>query len=196
MMISQPHSLSPDFFAALYDRNPDPWQFKTSEYEAQKYANTLAALPKARYQSAFEIGGSIGILTEQLGDRCEQLLSVDVVPTAQQEAIARCRHLPHVHFQIMQVPHEFPTQTFDLVILSEVGYYWCLADLELARQKIHAALVPGGHLLLVHWIVDAEKLPSTGEQVHDTFQAWVPEKLRSLQAQRHPQYRLDLLERL
>lgn len=189
-------SLPPSFFDKLYQVNPDPWQFKTSDYEANKYAATLAALPKSRYHSAFEIGGSIGVLTEQLARRCDSLLSVDVVKIAQEQAIERCQHLPQVRFQLMSVPEHYPNEQFDLVILSEVGYYWCWEDLLKAQQRILEHLEPGGQLLLVHWTVDALELPLTGDQVHDAFLKLVPTKLQHLSEQRQPQYRLDLFERV
>lgn len=62
----QKQSLPPSYFDDLYQAKADPWGFETSEYEANKYAATLAALPNARYRSAFEIGGSIGVLTAKL----------------------------------------------------------------------------------------------------------------------------------
>ena len=83
----QKHSLRPSYFEALYGTNPDPWKFETSEYEANKYANTIAVLPKQQYHSALEIGGSIGVLTEKLAYRCDSLLSVDVSKLAQDQAI-------------------------------------------------------------------------------------------------------------
>lgn len=188
-------SLPPSFFEALYQANSDPWQFATSEYEANKYAATIAALPKARYQSAFEIGGAIGVLTQQLAQRCEALLSVDVCEIAQAQAIQRCQHLPQVQFELMCVPQQFPEQEFDLILLSEVGYYWCWEDLRAAQQQILAHLQPGGHLLLVHWTVDADKLPLTGDQVHEAFLE-LGGSLRHIQAQRTEHYRLDLFERI
>ncbi|MGB3300166.1 MAG: hypothetical protein WBA76_18035, partial [Phormidesmis sp.] len=53
-------TLSAGYFEDIYSKDPDPWDFETSEYEANKYQASLAALPGDRYQSAFEIGGSIG----------------------------------------------------------------------------------------------------------------------------------------
>jgi hypothetical protein len=44
-------SLPPSFFTAIYAAAPDPWSFATSEYENAKYAVTLAALPRAHYES-------------------------------------------------------------------------------------------------------------------------------------------------
>jgi SAM-dependent methyltransferase len=189
-------SLTTDFFEALYRENPDPWQFATSEYEAQKYATTLAALPRDRYESGFEIGGSIGIMTEQLAQRCDRLLSIDVSKIAQSQAIQRCQHLNHIDFQLMSVPNEFPADAFDLLVLSEVGYYWSWDDLHKAQNLIFDRLQPQGHLLLVHWIVDARVLPLTGDEVHDSFLELVPDRFKHIHSLTTDKYRLDLLEKV
>jgi SAM-dependent methyltransferase len=189
-------SLTTDFFEALYRENPDPWQFATSEYEAQKYATTLEALPRDRYKSGFEIGGSIGIMTEQLAQRCDRLLSIDVSTIAQSQAIQRCHHLNNIDFQLMSVPDEFPDDSFDLLVLSEVGYYWCWDDLHKAQNLILDRLQPQGHLLLVHWIVDARVLPLTGDEVHDSFLKLVPDRFNHIHSLTTDKYRLDLLEKI
>lgn len=191
-------SLSSQYFAALYRDDADPWKFATSDYEAKKYAATIAALPKPRYRSAFEIGGSIGVLTERLADRCDALLSVDISEMAQQKAIERCRMLPQVRFQCLNVLESYPNEQFDLTVLSEVGYYWSLKDLKLTQQRMLKQLEPGGHLLLVHWTPYDELYhnPLSGDEVHEAFLALVPTKLRHLTGQREAQYRLDLFERI
>lgn len=189
-------TLPPDYFEKMYAANPDPWDFETSEYEAKKYAATIAALPKAKYRSAFEIGGSIGVLTEKLSSRCQSLLSIDVSQQAQARAKARCQHLPQVKFEVMQVPYEYPAHRFDLTLVSEVGYYWGRDDLPLAQQQIADHLEPGGHLLLVHWTPYVEEYPLTGDEVHEAFLQQVGTTYRALLSQREERYRLDLLERL
>ncbi len=193
---SQPNSLPPSYFDKLYSSDPDPWKFETSEYEANKYAATIAALPKKRYRSAFEIGGSIGVLTHKLAQRCDALLSIDVSNLAQKQAIERCQSLPHVRFKIMSVPAQFPSETFDLTLVSEVGYYWCWEDLKKAQQLILEHLEPGGHLLLVHWTLYARDYPLSGDEVHDSFLELAPSKLKHLLSQKEEQYRLDLFERV
>ena len=194
---SQP-SLTPAYFDSLYSTDADPWKFQTSAYEAEKYAATLAALPKARYRSALEIGGSIGVLTEKLAARCDSLLSVDVSEMAQQQAIDRCRSLSHVRFQLMQVPHAYPQEQFDLTVLSEVGYYWCWEDLKQAQQLIVQHLEPGGHLLLVHWTPYAAYYdnPLSGDEVHESFLALPSTQMKHLTGNRADKYRLDLFERV
>jgi predicted TPR repeat methyltransferase len=193
--MNSPQSLPPSYFENLYQENPDPWQFETSSYEAEKYKATIAALPQSRYRSAFEIGGSIGVLTERLAQQCDRLLSVDVSQTAQIKAIQRCQHLPQVCFQIMQVPQQFPEELFDLILVSEVGYYLSWQDLQTTQSHILAHLKPSGHLLLVHWTLE-QNYPLTGDDVHESFLSLSPRALRHLFGQREERYRLDLFERV
>ncbi len=196
MNSSNPQSLSTEFFEQLYQGNPDPWQFATSEYEAEKYAATLKSLPRNLYQAGFEIGGSIGILTEKLARRCQSLLSVDVSQIAQQQAIDRCHQLNNIKFELMSVPQSFPTTSFDLIVLSEVGYYWSWEDLHQAQDLILDRLQFQGHLLLVHWIADTGILPLTGDQVHDDFLSLVPSQLKRIKSLTQEKYRLELFEKI
>ncbi|WP_287127419.1 class I SAM-dependent methyltransferase [Candidatus Cyanaurora vandensis] len=188
-------SLPPSYFDALYQAQPDPWSFETSPYEQAKYSATLAALPKAQYRSAFEIGCSIGVLTERLAQRCERLLAVDVAERALGRARERCCHLPHVQCELRRVPEEFPTETFDLVLVSEVGYYWSWTDLARAQTCILQQLEPGGHLLLIHWVHFAVDYPLNADEVHESFLG-LAQGLQHLGGRREPDYRLDLFERV
>jgi len=192
-------SLPPSYFDDVYGANLDPWGFETSPYERDKYTATLAALPRTRYRRAFEIGCSIGVLTERLAPRCDSLLSVDVSAAALARARERCRDLPGVTFRLMRVPEEFPDGAFNLILVSEVGYYWSRDDLARARRLIVARLEHGGHLLLVHWTPYVPDYPLTGDEVHDSFLAYAAQAgsgLRHLRGDRAAQYRLDLFERL
>lgn len=194
-MTKPDYSLPPSYFEDLYQSDPDPWEFETSDYEAEKYQTTINALPKPRYQNAFEIGGSIGVLTALLAQRCDSLLSVDVSPTAQQKAIARCHNLPQVRFEIAQVPQDYPEEIFDLTVLSEVGYYLNWDDLKQTQRLILEHLEIGGHLLLVHWTLPVPTYPLTGDLVHDSFLK-NHQNLHHLKGLREEKYRLDLFERI
>ena len=185
-------TLPPAYFERLYGENADPWNFATSEYEAEKYRQTLSALPRARYGNAFEIGCSIGVLTAQLAGRCGHLLSVDVSEDALRQARERCANLPNVAFEKRAVPAEYPDRSFDLTVLSEVGYYLNFPDLARLADLIAAHTNPRGQLLLVHWLPVVPDYPLTGDQVHDFFLCrpqWTP--VSSFRAQ---QYRIEVLE--
>ncbi|WBO84661.1 SAM-dependent methyltransferase [Hymenobacter yonginensis] len=196
---NQPTTLPPDYFDAVYHANADPWNFEASAYEHAKYADTLAALPAERlYESGFEVGCSLGVLTEMLAPRCRHLLSIDVAEAPLQQARQRCAYLPQVEFQRMALPAGFPSdRQFDLVVLSEVGYYWALPDLERVATALLAALQPGGHLLLVHWTPPVHDYPLTGDEVHNFFLAQTGPNapLMHVHGHRAEQYRLDLLSR-
>jgi SAM-dependent methyltransferase len=194
MNTNQPNTLAPGYFDEVYRANEDPWAFASSPYERAKYADTLAALDQPRYERAFEIGSSIGVLTAQLAPRCGRLLSVDVSEAALAQARQRCANLPQVELRKMHVPGEFPEGQFDLIMLSEVGYYWSPADLARAADLMLAALPAGAQLLLVHWTPVVPDYPQTGDEVHDFFlQKAGPEgPLRHLHGHRADKYRLDL----
>ena len=93
----------------------------------------------------------------------------------------------------MQFPGETPNQTFDLIVLSEVGYYLSETDLLIARDWIVNALRPGGHLLLVHWTPLVEEYPLTGDEVHDLFLSITPAPLTCVFSSRKTHYRIDVL---
>lgn len=187
-------SLPQGYFEDVYKANRDPWSFETSPYEAAKYDATIAALPRERYGNGFEIGCSLGVLTERLAGRCDQLLAVDTVSSVLEWAKDRCRRFPQVRFRQMHLPQEFPHESFDLIVLSEVGYYFAIDALETVRADIIAALEPGGHLLLVHWTPVVPDYPLTGDQVHEAFVAEADpgKSLRHLHGAREETYRLDL----
>ncbi|MGB3618188.1 MAG: SAM-dependent methyltransferase [Catalinimonas sp.] len=194
--MKKPQSLPPDYFERMYAADPDPWGFETRPYEREKYAATLAALPQRRYGRALEIGCSIGVLTKRLEAHCDHLLAVDVNERALAKARERCADLPHVHFERRFLPEEFPDGTFDLILVSEVGYYWAGDDFERAHELIWERLAPGGTLLLVHWTPHVDDYPLTGDEVHEAFLAQVGRRWQHRMGQRHDTYRLDVLKRV
>ncbi|RAK62236.1 SAM-dependent methyltransferase [Hymenobacter edaphi] len=193
----QPNTLGADYFDEVYRANDDPWHFETSPYEHAKYADTLAALPAPHYARAFEIGCSLGVLTAGLAPRCGHLLSVDVAEAALAKARQRCAALPQVELRRLAVPAEFPTGQFELIVVSEVGYYWDMPTLQRAAGRITDALPPDGQLLLVHWTPEVHDYPLTGDEVHEYFLSLATETgpLRHLHGHRAEKYRLDLLAR-
>ena len=189
-------SLAPEYFDDVYNANEDPWNFASSDYEAAKYAATVAALPDKNYRSAFEIGCSIGVLTEKLAAFCQSLLAIDVNEKALNQASARCADLPNVRFRKMVVPNEFPDENFDLIIVSEVGYYLSAADWKRAGEQIISQLGASGVVVLVHWTHFVADYPQTGDAVHNSFDGLGAGKLKHLDGKRTDDYRLDVWRKL
>lgn len=186
-------TLPPTYFDRLYADSADPWNFTASGYEAEKYAATLAALPQPHYRKALEIGCSIGVLTEQLAPRCESLLSLDVSERALAAARERCAALPQVRFACMQIPAQMPSGSFDLILVSEVAYYWGRQDFDCAAAGLARLQPAGADLVLVHFTGPVPDYPLTGDQVHDLWLAR-PE-WDVIEDRRCEGYRLAVLQR-
>jgi len=193
--MSERKTLTPEYFDKVYAASDDPWDFTSSEYEAEKYAATLAALPRENYKNAFEIGCSIGVLTGKLAERCDKLFAVDVSEKALKQAKNRCENSSNVRLQIMQIPNKFPDETFDLILISEVGYYLAPEDWQTAMKKTFAHLAAGGQMVLVHWTPLVHDYPQTGDAVHDSFAEFAKGKMQNLKSLRREKYRLDVWQK-
>ena len=185
-------TLQADYFEAIYRRDPDPWHFRTSGYEADKYAATLDCLTRPRYRRALEVGCSIGVFTRLLAPRCEALLSIDVSDSALDIARQDCADLPHVEFRRAAVPAEFPAGRFDLIVLSEVLYYLAQDDLRRVADRVVEALEPGGDVVLCHWLGESD-YPLSGDEAAASFLEATLRPFPFRYGVRKPEYRLDRL---
>ncbi|MFJ4210415.1 PIG-L family deacetylase [Paenarthrobacter sp. NPDC089675] len=155
-----------EIFDAVHDREDDPWNYTTSWYERRKRALTLAALPEEHYDSGLEIGCSIGTLSVELAPRCANFLAVDASSKALVQAAERLRGYPGARTQKLTVPQEWPEGSFDLVVVSEVGYYVAPEELTELLQQVKSSMRPGGTLLLCHWRHPISGWQLDGETVH------------------------------
>ncbi|HXN59577.1 MAG TPA: SAM-dependent methyltransferase [Acidimicrobiales bacterium] len=153
------------YFEEMYRYNADPWGFESSPYEQRKYAVTVASLPRSRYRSAYEPGCSVGVLSEQLANRCDRLLSSDIIPSALRRAKTRLREASHVRVQERSIPDQWPPGPFDLVVLSEIAYYFDVTDLGCVVACVIDSTTRGAHVVGVHWRGETD-YPLTGERSH------------------------------
>jgi 2-polyprenyl-3-methyl-5-hydroxy-6-metoxy-1,4-benzoquinol methylase len=179
-------------FERLYLANPDPWDLGTSLYEQQKYAATLSVLGSRHFQSALEVGCSIGILTSRLASHCDRLLALDFAPSAVTAARARCAPYPSVQIEQMQVPRQWPEGSFDLILFSEVLYFLDESDLMETCAHALGSLLPGGQVLLVNYTGETDD-PLSGDTAASSFIKAAAPTLHPIYQTRQPHYRLDLL---
>jgi LmbE family N-acetylglucosaminyl deacetylase len=187
-----PQSRPPSHFQDLYQSNSDPWGFETSPYEQAKYQNSLKALGDRHFESGFEVGCSIGVLTQMLASRCGRLLGVDIVEAPLSAARARCANMPHVRFEQMQIPLDWPDEQFDLIVFSEILYFLSAVDIERCARRVVETLLPAGAVLLVSWTGKTDD-PSSGDIAPDLFIEHVKDRLPVVHQERHTNYRLELL---
>lgn len=194
-MVRHSRSLDARYFEEMFQGDTDPWDLETSPYEAAKFARTVAALGDRSYDRGFEVGCAGGMLTETLAPRVRDLLAVDISATALARARRRCAHQTDVRFAQMAFPREAPAEPpFDLILLSEVAYYWDAADLDLAARRLSTLLAPGGDLLLVHFTGETD-YPQSGDAAVETLAAAMAAEVEVVRAETHDRYRLDLWRR-
>ena len=178
-------------FDAMFDRSEDPWDFETSWYEERKRAVTLAALPARHLGRVLEVGCSTGVLTAELAARAESVVGTDLSERALERARRRLADQPHVSLQQLRAPQQWPAGRFDLIVLSEVGYFWQPDELDEAVGRAVASLSAEGVLLLCHWRHPVEGWPLDGDTVHGTARS--ASGLEVLVEHLEADFRLDLL---
>ncbi|WP_121033261.1 bifunctional PIG-L family deacetylase/class I SAM-dependent methyltransferase [Terracoccus luteus] len=158
-----------DAFERLHREVEEPWDTPTSWYEQRKRAVTLAALPHQRYGRALEVGCSTGQLARALADRCDHLLALDRADSAVERARAAIAGQQHVEVRRATVPRDWPHAQFDLVVVSEVGYFLSPLDLDGVIDRVERCLAPDGAVVLCHWRHPIEGWPLTGDRVHERW---------------------------
>lgn len=162
-------SLAQAYFDDFYSGREDPWGFETRWYEERKRALTLAALPRRRFGSSLEIGCSIGVLTAGLADRVDDLLATDIAEAPLEIARRRLEGRSGVRFERRALPEDWPDETFDLIVVSEVGYYLSPDSLDELVRRAGRALNPGGFIVACHWRHPVTDYPLRGDEVHASF---------------------------
>ncbi|MCU1537718.1 MAG: bifunctional 3-demethylubiquinone-9 3-methyltransferase/2-octaprenyl-6-hydroxy phenol methylase [Humibacillus sp.] len=157
-------------FDRVHEDAADPWSVD-SWYERRKRALTLASLPRERFGRALEVGCSIGALTAALSSRCDEVLALDESGVAVAAARRRLADQPGVTVDQAHLPLEWPEGRFDLVVVSEVGYFLSPARLALLIERAEGCLTDGGTVVLCHWRHDVVGWPLDGPRVHELWRS-------------------------
>jgi SAM-dependent methyltransferase len=160
---------TPAFFDDMFRHDADPWRFKTRWYETRKRALTLACLPFPRYTSGFEPGCANGELSADLATRCDRLLVSDGSELAVQAARARLNQFANVEVRKLWLPEEWPEEAFDLIVISELAYYFSADQLNAVADCVLRSLTPTGTVVACHWRHQIQGCKLRGDDVHDTL---------------------------
>jgi SAM-dependent methyltransferase len=135
----------------------DAWSFESSAYEQRRYDRHLSLLEGRRYGKALEIGCGSGQLTRRLATVSDRLLAVDISAVAVDRARATVApleastsiELRAADVMQLDLAAEGP---WDLVVFSEtiycLGWLYPMFDVAFLAANLHAAMRPGGRLLL------------------------------------------------
>lgn len=159
----------PRYFDQLYATDDDPWGLGERFYEQRKRDIVLASLPRSRFRRAFEPGCAVGLHTVALAQRCDEVVAWDIAERAVEQtrrrvAAADVTGSGSVAVALGSVPAQWPDGVFDLIVLSEIGYF--ITDVTGLAQRVAASLSDDGVLVACHWRHPTVEAPSTTEAVH------------------------------
>jgi SAM-dependent methyltransferase len=158
--------IDPDGFERLFRTSIDPWNYRSSPFEAHKRRVLLRACGARLYGRGLELACANGETTISLDHRCLRLTAVDSSPTAVAAATKRTLASPSVTVTRCLLPAEMPRGPFDLIVVSEIVYYLTPNALGLLIAKIEAALAPGGRVVVLHHLRrfdDASQIPARAQ---------------------------------
>lgn len=175
-------------FDRLYEADIDPWHFRKSAYEAEKYRATIDAFPQPRFSKCLELGCSIGVLTKLLAARCDAIVAIDTSARALEEAKKICAGL-NVDFRQAYLPEGEIGEGYDLVVASEVLYYLDAPSLGALATRLAGLVKPGATCIGVHWTGPTD-YPLSGDHATQLFQ--MESDLARVSHATTDQYRLDV----
>ena len=184
---------SPAFFEAKYGETGDPWNFSSDPYELSRYDAIIKAVCHQSYKKAYEPGCSIGVLTERLAEHCGVVYAEDFSALAVAHAQTRCAHLPNVRIRCAALGSNLMIPDFDLLLLSEIGYYFAVEEWQRVSFALVDSLRPGATVLAAHWLGRSSDHRISGDEVHEVLLSHPALQLEH--AQRNQSMRLDRLVR-
>ncbi len=155
------------YLDSMYARDDDPWQLRSGWYERRKLGMLLACLPKERYRAAFEPGCSVGEVTAGLAGRCDMVLAADFHAKAVAAARRRTARAPNVEVRQLLLPGQWPGKgQFDLVVLSEIGYFLTPPAWAQLCSRTAGSLAADATVLACHWRADFAQRTLPTEVLH------------------------------
>jgi cyclopropane fatty-acyl-phospholipid synthase-like methyltransferase len=143
------------FFVRMYFnwryRSPDPYKVSASGYEREKMERVMATLGfEKRFASILEIGCGEGNMTARLASISGRTLATDISDMAVRRTRETTSSFPNVETQRLDLLSDEPPGQFDLVVASEVLYYFGKDQLPAVLERITSCVKNRGSVALIH----------------------------------------------
>ncbi len=104
----------------LFRWSRDPWHFETSAYERERLVSLFETVQQYPHERILEIGCAEGVFTSRLSQISNDVVAIDVSPTALARARERCTNATFIHSSLEEFRCD---RRFDLVVCAETLYY-------------------------------------------------------------------------
>ena len=181
-------------------RNEDPYFLTNSDYEKEKFRRVVATLKKYEpFDLTIEVGCGEGALTEALCDLCESVEAVDISDMAVSRARKRVKGKSNATVRQGDVFTEIFAKRYQLVVCSEVLFYFERLQLPQMTEKLIDLVDDSGYLLLTHARVTADDTAGIdlkkfgAKTIHAGF--LVTDRFDVIVDDLQPMYRITLLKK-
>ena len=144
-----------EYFENLWKKG-DPWDLASAEYEQSKYAHELAMINERHYRRILEIGCGAGNFTRRLAQLAEQVVALDIAPSAIESARQTASCGDKITFQVADIMnYDMRAEgRWDLIVMSEtiycLGWLYPFFDIGWLAAELFAATCPGGRFLMTN----------------------------------------------
>lgn len=139
-----------DFSPVYEGASHDAWNYTRNPYEKLRFDMVMDALMTIHAKKALEVGCAEGHLTRRLACHVEGLLACDIMAEAIDRAGAKCGDLKNVRFLRMDVRTDWPEEMFDLLVYSDVLYFFSRKEVKQVLQGSAQHVNVGGYLLFAN----------------------------------------------
>lgn len=139
-----------DFRPVYEETAQDAWNYTRNAFEEDRFGMIVDTLSAIHAAKALEVGCAEGHLTRRLAGSVEDLLACDIMPEAIERARANCDDLDNIRFLAMDVRTHWPEEMFDLVVYSDVLYFFSKREVRRVIRDSAQHVRERGHLLFAN----------------------------------------------
>jgi trans-aconitate methyltransferase len=177
-------------FEPWHHADPQTMRALSAEHERFRHQSMMGALSRRYYAHAFEPGCGAGELTAQLARSCDRVSAIDVLQSEVAHARVRCAPWGSADIRCADIRTYVPVDPVDLIVFSEIGYYFSAPELVHIARNLAARMIAGGEFIAAHWLNPGMNHALHADAVHCQLLANLP--LRWLTGERHGGLRIDL----
>ena len=143
-------------FAPVYAKTErDAWGYEQRKFEGRRFDLIMKLASLAPARRALEVGCAEGHLAQCLSPLLDELVACDIVEEAVRRAEVNCRGFENIRFLRGDIRRQWPAGLFDLLVYSDVLYYFTRREVRQVIRESARHLGPNGHLLFANeWRTD------------------------------------------
>ena len=188
------HRIDVEGFEALFQTDPDPWDYESSPFEAHKRKVLLNHIGLRSRGRVLELACANGVTTQALMMCALRTTALDASATAIAHAQTRLKDGDRLRLLRTNLPGGMPRELLDLIVVSEIVYYLRRDAYTRLAKEILTRIAPGGRVVVLHHHVSFPDATVRPEQAHRDFARLLEERLKLVRSSRYARYRVSVFD--